>query len=50
MAILVLVGGQADAAAALAGGSVAISRSDYINLHARMLTDAIAASQTAITR
>jgi AcrR family transcriptional regulator len=50
MAVLVLVGGQADAAAALAGGSVAISRNDYIDLHARMLTDAIAASQTTNTR
>jgi AcrR family transcriptional regulator len=50
MAVLVLVGGQADAAAALAGGSVAISRKDYVDLHARMLTDAIAASQVATGR
>jgi hypothetical protein len=28
-------------------GSVAISRNDYIELHARMLTDAIAAAQAA---
>src|ERR1700747_423368 len=41
MAVLVLVGGQADAAVALAVGSVAISRGDYIGLHARMLIDAI---------
>ncbi|MEZ0366515.1 TetR/AcrR family transcriptional regulator [Mycobacterium sp. pUA109] len=46
MAILVLVGGQADAAAALAGGDVTLSRADYINLHARLLTDAVAASTT----
>jgi AcrR family transcriptional regulator len=45
MAVLVLVGGQADAAAALAGGSVTISRSDYIDMHARMLIDALAAAQ-----
>lgn len=50
MAILVLVGGQADAAAALAGGSVTISRRDYIDLHAHMLTDAIAAAQTTSTK
>jgi AcrR family transcriptional regulator len=47
MVTLVLVGGQADAAVALAAGSVAISRNDYIELHARMLTDAIAAAQAA---
>jgi hypothetical protein len=47
MATLVLVGGQADAAVALAVGSVAISRDDYIELHARMLTDALAAAQAA---
>jgi hypothetical protein len=47
MATLVLVGGQADAAVALAVGSVDISRGDYIELHARMLTDAIAAAQAA---
>lgn len=46
MAILVLVGGQADAAAALAGGDVTLSRADYIDLHARLLTDAVAASRT----
>lgn len=45
MAVLVLVGGQADAASALASRSVVMSRDDYIDFHARMLTDALAAAQ-----
>ncbi|SHR97983.1 transcriptional regulator [Mycobacteroides abscessus subsp. abscessus] len=45
MATLVLVGGQADAAVELAAGHVAISRDDYVELHSRMLIDAIAAAQ-----
>lgn len=48
MAILVLVGGQADASTALASGTVSITRADYVDMHARMLVDAIAAaSQTS---
>jgi AcrR family transcriptional regulator len=49
MATLVLVGGQADASVALAAGDVTISRDDYIDQHARMLIDAIAAAQTPHT-
>lgn len=45
---LVLVGGQADAAVALAADNVAISRDDYIDLHGRMLADGIAAAQAAL--
>lgn len=44
MATRVLVGGQVDAAIALAAGDVVISRADYIALCARMLSDAIAAA------
>jgi hypothetical protein len=47
MATLVLVGGQADAAVALAAGAVAISRDDYIDLRARMLVDAAGAARVA---
>ncbi len=45
MAILVLVGGQADASTALAAGAVSITREDYVDMHARMLVDAIATAQ-----
>ena len=38
------VGGQVDAAVALAAGDVVISRADYIALCARMLSDAIVAA------
>jgi AcrR family transcriptional regulator len=47
MAVLVLVGGQADAATALASHSVVMSRDDYIDFHARMLTDALAAAEVS---
>jgi AcrR family transcriptional regulator len=44
MAVLVLVGGQADATVALTAGTITMSRTDYIDQHACMLVDAIAAA------